>query len=391
MVLNNLRLQNFKNYKESSISFSPGLNFIYGNNGNGKTNLLEAVSFLCFTKSFMQTSESDCIKYGTDYFEISGAFENDLGVTHKVSLGYQRETGAKKFLLNNDPISKLSDFFGSFPLVVLSPQDMKLTTGTQGERRRNFDILISQVSRIYFDDLKKFNKIIKQKNSLLKENLVKRRYSPGELKRLLEAWNDELVDFAARIVIKRLEFIQEFKPFLSVFFKEIVGNEYEPVIDYQSEVRLSLNEQELKSSIAESLEEKFSLETIRGLSLIGPHRDHFVFSLYKPDGLFDVKIFASQGEHKTYITSLKLAEFSYLKEKLETMGTGEPIILLDDVFSDLDRNRIEKICRMLPMCRQIFLTTTNPDYLEMISAYSKSSNIQKYQIINGTAANNTAL
>src|SRR5258706_11120000 len=213
MILSSLRLQNFKNYADCSFSFNPGLNFIYGNNGNGKTNLLEAISYLCYTKSFLQNSEFDCIKYGTELFDVSGNFENSLAVTSKISLRYNGTLKEKKFALNGDSIGRLSAYFGSYPLVVLSPKDFKLTTGTPGDRRRNFDMLISQLSSLYFDDLKNYNRVIKQKNALLKDNIALRKYSSAEMKSLVEPWNGELTEFGSRLITRRTRFVREFKPY----------------------------------------------------------------------------------------------------------------------------------------------------------------------------------
>lgn len=388
MILSNLRLQNFKNYSDCSFTFNHGLNFIYGDNGNGKTNLLEAISFLCFTKSFLQNIENDCVKYGAELFDVSGVFENSLKVTNKLAVRYDTQPGVKKVTLNSEPIGRLSGFFGTYPLVVLAPQDMKLTSGTPAERRRNFDILISQVSRLYFDDLKNYNKVIKQKNALLKENLSARRYPTGDLQRLIEPWNEELVSLGSRIIVKRIQFVREFGPYLRQNFLEIVGNAYEPTIDYDSETELSEDIDKMCEELFKKLIEHYHTEISRGISLVGPHRDNYRFGMNKADGAFDVKTFASQGEHKTYIVSLKFAEYKYLNDKLSGSTSGEPMLLLDDVYSDLDKTRIERICSILPMYSQVFLTTTNPDYLGYLNKSFNNSNISSFKIVNGSASDN---
>ena len=385
MILSSLRLQNFKNYIDCSFNFNRGLNFIYGNNGNGKTNLLESISFLCYTKSFLQNSEFDCIKYGTDLFDINGQFENSIGVTSKAAVRYNGSLKEKKFTLNGDPIGRLSSYFGSYPLVVLSPKDFKLTTGTPGDRRRNFDILISQLSSLYFDDLKNFSRIIKQKNALLKDNISARKYSPAEIKNLLEPWNIELAEFGSRIIARRTKFVREFKPYFAKNFLEIVGNAYEPLIDYSSEACVSEDETKVKKALEQKLSEMYLAEIKRGISLVGPHKDNYLFMMQKSDGVFDLRTFASQGEHKTYIISLKLAEYKYLNDFKESSISGEPIILLDDIFSDLDKGRIERICKMLPAYTQAFITTTNPGYLETLSGKFEKNNITAFNIVNGTA------
>lgn len=386
MILDSLRLQNFKNYTDSALVFNRGLNFIFGDNGNGKTNLLEAVSYLCYTKSFLLNAESDCVKYGSDLFDISGQFHNSHDVSNKVALRYHRENSDKRFTVNSEPVGKLSSFFGTYPLVVLSPQDMKLTTGLPADKRKNFDILISQLSRIYFDDLKRFSKVIKQKNALLKENLAVRRYNHSELASLIGPWNEELIELGSRLIVRRKRFVNDFRPYLTDNFKQIVGNAYEPLITYESDAGISDNEELLKEEIAGNLVDKYELEIRRGISLVGPHRDNYIFSLLKNDGTFDVKTFASQGEHKTYIVSLKLAEYRYLKDNMEGRAGENPVLLLDDVFSDLDKTRIDRICSILPSYSQAFLTTTNQDYLGALNKYFEDGSISAFKITNGTAS-----
>lgn len=359
------------------------MNFVYGNNGNGKTNLLEAISFLCFTRSFMHNSESDCVKYGSDEFDISGVFINSLNVSNKVSLRFDAAALSKKFTLNGESVGRLSSFFGSYPLVVLAPQDMKLTGGTPAERRRNFDILISQVSRLYFDDLKNYNKVIKQKNALLKDNLSYIKYPPKELQRLLEPWNEEIASLGSKIMLRRIAFVKEFKPYLDKNFLEIVGNAYEPTLSYKSDTELRESESGLSESIFSQMILRFHDELSRGMALAGPHRDNYEFGMRKDGNEFDVRTFASQGEHKTYIVSLKFAEYSYLNEKLSGAVSGEPVLLLDDIFSDLDGSRISKICSILPEHNQVFLTTTNPDHASKLREYFTEANMSLYKVENG--------
>jgi DNA replication and repair protein RecF len=390
MRLNYLQLINFKNYKNCSFNFSPKFNFLYGNNGNGKTNVLEAISMLCFTKSFLQSPEHDCVKYDEDMFKVRGDFENTYGLLDRVIFKYNKVEEKKRIELNDEPIGSISAFFGKIPLVVLSPGDIKLTAGTPADRRRNFDILISQISRIYFDDLRNLNHIIRQKNSLLKENYMYKRYSQGELRKLIELWNEEMIPYGVRIVLKRKEFVSGFSKYMKMHFENMVGNAYTPFLEYQSELLgeqdiSDFNERELKSNFEKVLEGKFLLEVKRGITLAGPQRDNYVLQMKKDGNLFDVRAFASQGEHKTFIIALKLSEYMYLKDKLESVSSGEPILLLDDLFSELDKHRTDNVSKVLPNFNQVFLTTTDIGYLKYIKKYSKSSDISVFNIVNGTA------
>ncbi len=386
MILEELFLADFKNYHNCSFSFSPKLNFIYGENGNGKTNILEAISMLCYTKSFLMNTEADCVQNGKTAFEIIGDFLNRVSSKSRVKFLYQKEENIKQIILDNDRVTRSNDFIGRFPLIVLSPYDLKLTMGTQQDRRRNFDLLISQVSRVYLSDLRKYSKIVKQKNSLLKENLSSRRYPAKELKDLVSVWNAELLELAVKIMIRRLDFIEEFKLSINSCFNRIVGSKYIPVVSYQSEIlddngSADYNVSSLKRKLEASLEEKLDQEIKRGLSLAGPHRDNYIFSMNKQGELFDMKTFASQGEHKTFVVSLKLSEFGYINENLKHTNSGEPILLLDDVFSELDKSRITSIAELITDFNQVFITTTDKEHLGILEKNFSES--RSFNIVNG--------
>jgi len=386
MILEELFLADFKNYHNCSFSFSPKLNFIHGENGNGKTNILEAISMLCYTKSFLMNAEADCVRNGQNAFEIIGDFVNRVNSKSRVKFLYHKEENTKQIILDNDKVTRSNDFLGRFPLIVLSPYDLKLTMGTQQDRRRNFDLLISQVSRVYLSDLRKYSKIIKQKNSLLKENLAVRRYSVKELKDLVSVWNAELLDLAVKIMIRRLDFIEEFKLSINSCFNRIVGNKYIPVVSYQSEIleeaeSAEYNVETLKRKLEAALDEKLDQEIKRGLSLAGPHRDSYLFSMNKQGELFDMKTFASQGEHKTFVVSLKLSEFGYINENLKHTNSGEPVLLLDDIFSELDKSRISKIAELITDFNQVFITTTDKEHFGILKKNFSES--RSFNIVNG--------
>jgi len=388
MILEDLLLVNFKNYHNCSFSFSPKLNFIYGENGNGKTNILEAVSMLCYTKSFLMNSEADCVKYGENAFEITGSFRNRMDSKSTVKFLYHEEENAKQLICDNDKVTRSNDFLGRFPLVVLSPYDLKLTMGLQQDRRRNFDLLISQISRVYLNDLRKYSKIIKQKNSLLRDNLITKRYSYKELKDLVGVWNTELLDLAVKLMIRRLDFVEEFKSYITVCFERIVGSRYKPVISYQSEI-FDENDvsgysiDKLKSKLQDVLDEKLDAEIKRGIALTGPHRDNYVFSMDKSGEMFEMRTSASQGEHKTFVVALKLSEFGYINENLKHTNTGEPVLLLDDVFSELDKSRIKRIAELITDFNQVFITTTDKDHFGILKDNFTDS--RTFHIVNGTA------
>lgn len=400
MILEKLYLNSFKNYNRCDIDFNTRVNFIYGDNGNGKTNILESISMLCFTKSFLQSSESDCVKHDNNEFRINGEFVNNSGSRNKISFRYDKQNSCKELFYNNEQIKRFSSFFGKIPLVILSPLDDRLTSGSPGDKRKNFDILISQASGLYFDALKNYNRIILQKNSLLKENLFYKKYSASELSSLIEPWNDSLVNFGTKIILKRFQFVAEFQEYIENNFKDIAGQHNIPVIVYNSSILelenspiikgdkrgLFTDEEELKRKFKFALEQSYDLELRRGMSLVGPHRDKYLFLIGKNGNLFELKSFGSQGEQKTFLAALKLAEYLYLRDKHEDTTTGNPILLLDDLFSELDKNRIRNLTAILPRFSQVFLTSTNHEYLDVLRNTFSREDISAYSIVNGTAA-----
>lgn len=388
MVLNELHLLDFKNYSNCSFSFSPKLNFIYGGNGNGKTNILEAISLLCYTKSFLLNSETDCVRFGKKSFEVRGKFENQVNNLSFVKYSFDSELRTKNIVCNNEAISNIGNFIGRFPLIVLSPYDLKLTMGHHHQRRRNFDILISQISRVYLNDLRKYNKIIKQKNFLLKENLASKKYTKNKLKELLEVWNEELMNLAVKIIIRRLDFLEQFKDYAIESFKKIVNSESVPVIQYKSDIIESSNLQFydiniIKAKLHEKLNNGLQQEIAKGISLIGPHKDNYEFYLHKNNQLFELRNFASQGEHKTFVISLKLAEYYYMADIFNQTNTGFPVLLLDDIFSELDKKRIYNIAESINNFSQVFITAVDYEYLNYFEETipTKSFHIQNGRII----------
>lgn len=393
MILQFLRLNNFKNYQTCSLNFNPRFNFLLGDNGNGKTNLLEAISMICYTKSFLQNPELDCVKYNEDTFDIYGELINSSQTKHTVRFTFEKSELKKEINFDNEPVRRFGNFFGTIPLIVLSPGDLKLTAGTPFDKRRNFDILISQVSKLYFEDLKSLSKIIKQKNSLLKDNLNGIKYSDEGVYELLNIWNDKLAEISARIVLKRLEFIKEFEKYIKSSFNKITGDSIVPEIEYISDALCAgtdtdLSEKKITGYYKDALKKKLQAELSRGLSIIGPHRDKYIFSIIKDSEKFELQSFASQGEHKAFVVALKFSEYLYMKEKLYNTSSGEPIILCDDLFSELDANRTEKIAALLSELNQVFLTTTDERYIGITSRYINKNEISSFKIVNGTAEEN---
>lgn len=393
MVLKKIKLADFRNYGIQDIELNRKFNFIYGNNGHGKTNILEAISFVTFGKSFLGSPDQDCIKFESEEFFIDSVFENDLGNDYNISLNYNSSTKKKVYQLNKEKVSRFSsEVFGKFPVVFFSPHSLNITYGNPSERRRFFDILISQTSRVYLDLLKDLNRLLKQKNALLKSFASDRSYAERDFKYLLNSFNEGLISVTVDILFRRLNFINEFQEYFEKNFKSLLKNDDNPAIKYYSEILegLGLSAEEVlgmdRGLFTEKVQGYFKRreqeEISRGLSLIGPQRDDFVFSLKKSNDnekIFELKNFASQGEHKTFVIGLKLAEFYYILDKLGS----SPILLLDDILSELDTERVFKIISHLKDFGQIVLTSVDTGFNEKFREIFDEDEISYIKVNNG--------
>ncbi|MEO8664206.1 MAG: DNA replication and repair protein RecF [Ignavibacteria bacterium] len=391
MILKRIVLKNFRNYGRQEFNFNDKFNFIYGNNGHGKTNILEAVSYTTFGKSFLGSAESDCIRFSEDEFFIEAEFENDLENRFNIVVNYNLPGKSKTIHLNKEKVTAFSSkLFGRFPLVFLSPKSLGITYGNPSERRKFFDILISQVSRLYLDYLKDLAKILKQKNALLRDHSLFRKYSSGELNDLMYSYNEKLIEISSNIIYKRLAFLNEFDNYFRKNFSGLIVNDHKAHIIYSSDalsdIDLSGCKPEmnvLKKKMEELIYGKFDEEISRGSTLAGPQRDDYIFRLQKihdtKEEFFDLRNFASQGEHKTFLVALKLSEYDYLKDKKST----SPVLLLDDILSELDENRVSKIISHLKEYGQIFLTTTDLSYTQNLKSFYDDNEISVFQIEQG--------
>ena len=395
MILKKIVLKNFRNYSQQELIFNDKFNFIFGNNGHGKTNILEAVSFTTFGKSFLGSAESDCVRFGEDEFLIETEFETDLGNKDHINVNYNSDARSKSIHKNKEKVTAYSsEIFGRYPIVFLSPHSLNITYGNPSERRKFFDILISQSSRLYLDYLKELSKILKQKNALLKNYTVFRKYSSDEFKNLINSYNEKLIDVSSHILFKRLDFLTEFEKYFERSFSMLIVQDHKASISYSSDAlgdigpgdkKLELNY--IREKFEENIYSKADEEVKRAVTLSGPQRDDYIFRLKKDEvnvhSAFELKSYASQGEHKTFIVALKLSEYDYLKDK---KGTS-PVLLLDDVLSELDDSRVSKIISHLKDYGQIFLTTTDRAYLENLKVFYTDNEISVFEIEQGKSVN----
>lgn len=348
MLITDLELLHFRNHKKNSIEWAPHLNVITGANGAGKTSLIDAIHYLCMSRSFVSTSDMYVTHQGETYFMLKGNFKGEIRSEFEVSCSYSRGEG-KKIFVNDGPLDRLSDLIGMVPVVVLSPDDKKLTLEGPVERRSFLDSFISQISSSYLRDLLDYRRIRKQRNTLLQDY----RNASNMLEMYLEPWNKQLVEVGSRIVAKRHEVLEKFKEYLAKDYAVISGMNLTTGLEYQTFCTPSSDPKEIEIHYYDELEKNHEKELEREQTLVGPHRDEIVFYLDE----FDLRRFGSQGQHRLFALSLKLAQLHYYSDELDDL----PIFMLDDVFGDLDLHKTEILLKALQEHKgQTFITAANP-------------------------------
>lgn len=346
MHIQNLTLVNFKNYIQAEFTFSKKINCITGDNGMGKTNLLDAIYYLSFCKSYFTGSDSQTIRHGEPFFMAQGTFIRKEK-QENIYLGLKR--GQKKLIKRNDkPYKKLSEHIGLLPCVIVSPDDAKLVTGGSEERRKFTDIVISQYDKSYLESLIRYNKALAQRNALLKSFAVKNNYDAN----LLALWDEQLVLYGAKIHEKRQDFTKRLLPVFKKYYDNIAQGKETVSIKYDSQ----LNKADFKTLIKSASEKDRHLQ----YTTVGVHRDDFVLKI----GEYLLKRIGSQGQQKTFLVSLKLAQLEFIGN----INGFAPILLLDDIFDKLDLKRMQRIVQLLnnKTFGQIFITDTNPERVKNI-------------------------
>lgn len=363
MILKRISILNYKNLEQVELSFSPKLNCFFGQNVMGKTNLLDAVYFLSFCKSAGNPIDSQNICHDADFFVIQGFYEAADGTPEEIYCGMKRRQ-KKQFKRNKKEYTRLSDHIGFLPLVMVSPADSELIAGGSDERRRFMDVVISQYDKEYLDALIRYNKALVQRNTLLKSE------QPVE-EELFLVWEEMMAQAGEVVFRKREAFIREFIPIFQSFYSFISQDREKVGLSYDSHAR--------DASLLEVLKESRARDQIMGYSLRGVHKDELNMLL----GDFPIKREGSQGQNKTYLVALKLAQFDFLKRT----GTTVPLLLLDDIFDKLDASRVEQIIKLVAgnSFGQIFITDTNREHLDRI-LHKVGSDYKMFRVEQGTVA-----
>ena len=345
MILKRISILNYKNLEQVELDFSPKMNCFIGQNGMGKTNLLDAVYYLSFCKSSANPIDSQNIKHNQDFFVVQGSYLTEEGEPEEVYCGLKRRQ-KKQFKRNKKEYSKLSDHIGLIPLVMVSPADSELILGGSEERRRFMDVVISQYDREYLSALIRYNKAMAQRNTLLKAEV-----EPDD--ELMNVWEEMMASAGEVVFRKRNDFINEFIPTFQSFYSYISQD--------QEVVNLSYESHAMQGNLLQIIRESRQRDRIMGYSLKGIHKDDLVMQLAE----YPIKREGSQGQNKTYLVALKLAQFDFLRR---TGSNTTPLLLLDDIFDKLDASRVEQIVKLVSGDKfgQIFITDTNRDHLDKI-------------------------
>ena len=360
MIIQSLELENFRNYETLGLNFHPTLNIIYGNNGEGKTNLVEAIYVLGLTRSFRLVNDRTLIHQNATISKIEGNVHNRYETNYKIILSKD----GKKVKINNNKVLKLSDYVSKINIILFHPNDLKIIKDTPSIRRKTLNIDISQLNLEYLKDLNAYNKVLKQRNAYLKQLLINGNSSSS----YLDILTQKLVEYGLRIYQERKKFVDCLNSYVPKIYLDIAkkGNY---CIRYNSDYD-NLSMEEILNMYQKSLKKDLSF----GKTSLGVHTDDMTFLLDD----YDLKDYGSEGQQKNAIISMKFAELELFKNQKGYY----PILILDDLFSELDEEKIQNILNFITKDIQVFITTTNVNHLGCVNDKCyKSFHIENGQIL----------
>jgi DNA replication and repair protein RecF len=350
MFLQWLKLNNFTNYKELNFEADAFLNLIVGDNAQGKTNLLDAIYYLSHGTSYRYHQDQQLIRWNADFFTITAVTKNKYTLN---KLAYSYKDNKKNITINESKLNKIADLLGIFTVVFFSPDDLYIVKGNPSLRRKYLDSELCQVSPKYYYYLQQYRKTLLQRNRLLKEIRLDKSN-----KKSLEIWNIQLAKYGAWLIIKRLEMLNKIKPLARLTHRKLSDGLEELEIIYSHSLDINNNHftlEWLEDFIISQLESCFDYDLMRGFTTKGPHRDDFVVKI---NG-YNLKEFGSQGQQRTAALSLKISEVEFMYGE-----TGEyPVLLLDDVLSELDKKRRDQLLALVSDRIQTFITCTETSFL----------------------------
>jgi len=345
MIATNLELKDFRNFPDLSLQLDKGINIFYGKNAQGKTNILEALYTGCTSKSQRAAKDKEMIRFGCEEAHVKANIEKN-GVTYRIDI-HIKKNKAKGIAINGAPVRKVSDLFGIATVVAFSPEDLGLIKNGPAERRRFMDMELCQLDRVYMHDLISYNKVVDQKNKVLK-NLLEKREKSSDAAELIAIYNEQLVNYGNSVIKRRRQFIKELNEVILEIHRRLTGGAETLKLVYEENVK------ELDFAAQLALQQDRELRN--GVSMIGPHRDDMGF---KCDGI-DLRHFGSQGQQRTAALSLKLAEI----DLVERITGDKPLLLLDDVLSELDKGRQDMLLDSIHDIQTVITCTGIDDLLE---------------------------
>ena len=342
MYLEKISLLNFKNIAQEELAFCPGINCLVGDNGAGKTNVVDAVYYLSMCKSSLQMTDGQSIRHGADFFLVEGRYSSDAGRREQVVCSFSRK-GGKVLKRNGKEYDRLADHVGLIPAVIVSPADSALISDAADERRRYLNAFISQLDRAYLTALMRYNAVLAERNRLLK-------MQPDET--MLAIYDRQLVEHGNRIHARRREFAARLQPLVAEYYRRLSDDREQVELLYRSELNERPFEEVLRAARTKDLVNEFTTS--------GIHRDDLVLRI----GGYPLRKYGSQGQQKSFLIALKLAQYAIVARNKHE----RPLLLLDDLFDKLDASRVERLIRLVANddFGQILITDCNPTRLQTI-------------------------
>ena len=358
MYVDLLKLKNFRNYEDLEIHFSDRINIIHGDNAQGKTNILEAIYLAATTKSHRGSKDKDIILFGKDDSHIRlNLKKRDVG--HRIDM-HLRKAKPKGVAIDGIPIRRSTELFGLINIIIFSPEDLSIVKNGPGERRRFMDMEICQISRIYYSNLLRFSKILDQRN-----NLLKQIYFKPEIKDTLDTWDEQLVDTGKTIIKERRNFIEMMNDIIQDIHNSLSSGKEKIELIYEPNVE--------EDKFLKVLKEKRNLDLKNNVTMTGPQRDDFAVMINGND----VRVYGSQGQQRTAALSLKLAEIEIVKKVIN----DNPILLLDDVMSELDSQRRDALLSTMNDIQTIITCTGYDDFRRQRISVDKIYKINNGRIV----------
>ena len=359
MIIKSLELKDYRNYNNLNITFSNGTNILYGENAQGKTNILEAIYLCGTTKSHRGSKDREIIQFSEEEAHVRITLEKNK-IPHRIDL-HLKKNKAKGVAIDGIPIKRQGELFGMLNLVFFSPEDLYIIKNGPGERRRFLDLELCQLDKIYLSDLTNYNKILLQRNNLLKQICFNRN-----LLDTLYIWDEKLLEYGCKLIAARKQFIKRLNTLVFDIHKKITGGKEELLLQYEPNVSI----EDFKNKLKKSLDRDLNLK----MSNIGPHRDDLSFLI----GNADIRKFGSQGQQRTAALSCKLAEIDLVKSVIKE----NPILLLDDVLSELDRQRQTQLLNSIGDIQTIITCTGLEEFVNHRFQYDKI-----FHVVSGSVTN----